>query len=89
LQAVFSGPGQQAFIDLSWAPNMEADLAGYNVYRQEDGGAVTKINAQLVTAPAFRDEHVSAGTKYVYAVTAVDARGNESPRSSEASENVP
>jgi hypothetical protein len=89
LQAVFSGPGQQAFIDLSWAPNVEQDLAGYNVYRQEEGGTAVKLNAQLVTAPAFRDEHVASGKKYVYSISAVDLRGNESPRSSEASESVP
>ena len=89
LQAVFSGPGQQPFIDLSWASNVEADLAGYNVYRQEEGGEAVKINSQLVTAPAFRDDHVASGKKYVYSVSAVDLRGNESARSGEASESVP
>jgi len=59
------------------------------VYRQEEGGAAVKLNAQLVTAPAFRDEHVSAGKKYVYSISAVDVRGNESPQSGEASESVP
>ena len=38
LQAVFSGPGQQPFIDLIWAPVTDADLEGYNVYRHEEGG---------------------------------------------------
>jgi hypothetical protein len=31
LQAVFSGPGQQPFIDLIWAPVGATDLAAYNV----------------------------------------------------------
>src|SRR5579884_4262998 len=35
LQAVFSGPGQKAFIDLVWGANNESDIAGYNVYRHE------------------------------------------------------
>src|SRR5207248_8251 len=35
LQAVASGVGQKPFIDLIWAPVADADLAGYNVYRQE------------------------------------------------------
>ena len=39
LQAVFSGVGQQPFIDLSWAPNTESDLAGYNIYRHEGDSA--------------------------------------------------
>jgi hypothetical protein len=89
LQAVFSGPGQQRFIDLSWAPNLEPDLAGYNVYRREEGTAAVKVNAQLVTAPSFRDEHVEPGKTYLYSVSAVDLRGNEGPRSSDASEHVP
>ena len=89
LQAVFSGPGQQPFIDLSWAANLEADLAGYNVYRHEEGGAPEKLNQGLVTAPSFRDDHVETGKTYTYAVSAVDARGNESERSAETSERVP
>jgi hypothetical protein len=88
LQTAFSGPGQPPFIDLVWAPNTDADLAGYNVYRHESGGRPVKINNELVKAPAFRDRNVSAGKSYVYAVSAVDARGNESARSEEASESV-
>lgn len=89
LQAVFSGPGQKAFIDLIWHPNSESDLAGYNVYRYERGTAPARVNSDLVKAPAFRDENVSAGHEYRYSITAVDLRGNESPHSEEASEAVP
>lgn len=89
LQAVFSGPGQKAFIDLVWAPVTDADLAGYNVYRSDDGGPFTKINSELVSAPAYRDINVQAGKRYTYAVTSVDQRGNESARSEPASESVP
>ena len=89
LQAVFSGPGQQSFIDLSWAPNLEPDLAGYNIYRHEAGGPPEKVNAQLMTSPSFRDEHVISGKQYFYAVSAVDVRGNESQKSPETSEQVP
>ena len=89
LQAAFSGPGQPPFIDLVWAPNTDADLAGYNVYRYEPGGQAVKVNQELVKSPAFRDSNVSAGKTYLYTVSAVDARGNESARSEEASESVP
>lgn len=89
LQAVFSGPGQKPFIDLSWAPNLEPDLAGYNVYRHEEGQPPARINPQLVTAPSFRDEHVEAGKTYTYSVSAIDLRQNESPKSAETSETVP
>ena len=89
LQAVFSGPGQQPFIDLVWAPVPDVDLAGYNVYRHVEGAAAVKINAELVKAPAYRDVSVEAGKRYLYSVTSVDARGNESAHSEEASEAVP
>jgi len=89
LQAVFSGPGQQAFIDLIWAPVTDADLAGYNVYRHEPGSTPEKMNSDLVKAPAYRDMKVVQARTYIYSVSAVDVRGNESARSEEASESVP
>jgi fibronectin type 3 domain-containing protein len=89
LQAVFSGPGQPPAIDLLWAPDTDADLAGYNVYRREEGTQPVKINATLVKTSAYRDSSVVAGKTYWYMVSAVDLRGNESARSAEASESVP
>jgi hypothetical protein len=89
LQAVFSGVGQAPFVDLIWAPDSDVDLAGYNVYRREEGGGPTKVNPELLKAPAFRDTSVDPGKRYSYSVTAVDLRGNESARSDEVSEAVP
>ena len=89
LQAVFSGPGQKPFIDLIWTGNSESDLAGYNVYRRDVGSEPVKINTELVKTPAFRDGDVVPGHDYFYSISAVDARGNESPRSEEAGESVP
>jgi hypothetical protein len=89
LQAVFSSVGQKPFVDLTWAPNMDSDLAGYNVFRRADGGEPVKLNQQLVPVPSFRDGNVVPGKVYHYAVSAVDARGNESPRSAETAETVP
>ena len=89
LQAVFSGPGQKPFIDLVWNANSESDLAGYNVYRHEAGTQAAKINQELVKSPACRDTDVVPGHDYVYSVSAVDVRGNESSRSDEARESVP
>ena len=82
LQAVYSA-GEQKTIDLTWAPNTDADLAGYNVYR---GGQ--KVNTELVKTPTYRDPVTTPG-EYTYAVTAVDLRGNESAKSVEASEKAP
>lgn len=89
LQAVFSGEGRERFIDLVWAPDTDADLSGYNVYRREENAQPVKINAELVKTPAYRDGNVQPGKKYFYSVSAVDVRGNESGRSEEASEEVP
>jgi hypothetical protein len=89
LQAVFSGSGQQPFIDLIWAPDTDADLAGYNIFRREADAEPVKINPELVKSPAFRDMNVASGKTYEYSVSAVDVRGNESARSQEAGEEVP
>jgi hypothetical protein len=89
LQAVFSSVGQKPFVDLNWAPNMESDLAGYNVFRRVAGGDPVKLNKQLVPVPSFRDDNVVPGKTYLYSVSAVDLRGNESPHSAETTEAVP
>ena len=89
LQAVASGVGQQPFIDLTWAPNTEADLAGYNIYRRDENGQSIKINSEFVKTPAYRDNTVQSGKRYIYSVSAVDLRANESDHSEEASETVP
>jgi len=89
VQAVFSGPGQERFIDLIWTPVTDTDLDGYNIYRHEEGAAAVKLNSELVKTPAYRDMSVAAAKTYFYSVAAVDQRGNESGRSEEASERVP
>lgn len=89
LQAVYSGPGQKPFIDLVWAPVSDVDLAGYNVYRREQGTAPVKLNTDLVRTPAYRDANVAPQRRYFYLASAVDVRGNESAQSAEASESVP
>jgi hypothetical protein len=89
LQAVFSSVGQKPFVDLTWAPNMESDLAGYNVFRSVDGGETVKLNKQVIPVPSFRDDSVVPGKTYRYFVSAVDLRNHESPRSAETSETVP
>jgi fibronectin type 3 domain-containing protein len=86
---VFSQSPQQSSIDLTWNPNSDSDLAGYNVYRRTDNTQPVKLNTDLVKTPAFRDTGVQPGSRYFYSVSAVDLRNNESARSPEASETVP
>jgi hypothetical protein len=92
LQAAYSGEGQKPFIDLIWAPVTNADLSGYNVFRAENDASsekLVKLNSELVKSPSYRDFAVTSGKTYTYAVSAVDARGNESQRSEPTSESVP
>ncbi len=88
LQAVFSSVGQKPFIDLTWAPDTESDLAGYIVYRRTAASAFTVVS-DVLKSPAWRDTDVHPGQKYFYTVTAVDVRGNQSAQSAPAAETVP
>ena len=82
--------GAPPSIDLSWIPDTETDVAGYVVYRREDGESWQRISpAQPVVGPAFHDAHVEPGHTYEYAVSAVGRDGLESTRSAAAQETVP
>jgi hypothetical protein len=89
LEAVYSSVGQKPFIDLTWVPDTEPDLAGYIVYRRTAGTEFAAISPAPVKAPAYRDSDVKPGENYIYAVSAIDVRGNESAESAPASESVP
>ena len=89
VQAIFSSVGQKPFIDLTWEPNTEGDLAGYIVYRSSGGSVYAAVSPSELKSPAWRDYDVQPGQSYRYAVTAVDLRHNESARSEEATESVP
>jgi hypothetical protein len=69
LQAI-AGSG---VINLIWDANTEADLAGYIVLRGDaPGDTLQAITPEPVSATTYRDESVRPGTRYVYAVVAVD-----------------
>ena len=89
LQAVFTSENHQNFIDLIWNPNTESDLAGYNIFRRVAGGPLVKLNSEIIKPSAYRDLKISSGNKYYYSVSAIDTRGNESPRSEETTETAP
>jgi hypothetical protein len=63
----------QGGISLVWEPNSEPDLAGYLVLRGEATDATLQsLTSTPVVEPRFRDTRVTAGTRYVYVVVAVD-----------------
>jgi len=84
------GFGEPPSIDLSWDPGPELDIAGYNVYRAAGGNdQFTRINADLVPGPSYRDLTAQPGQRYAYRVTAVDRHHNESSPSAALNETLP
>ena len=83
-----TGDGQ---VIVEWFPNGEADLAGYNIWRDDDGDeefdlleAVSSDSSDAdVDRLSFVDEEVINGRNYSYAISAVDYDGNESELSPE------
>jgi len=76
-------------VDLTWDASAAADLAGYNVYRRaESTPTYRRLTAAPLLAQSFADTGLVAGTKFFYAVTAVDAKGNESALSIEVAAQV-
>ena len=74
---------------LTWNASTST-VSGYNVYRSTvSGSSYTKINSSLVTTLTYTDSTVQSGTTYYYVTTAVDASGNESVDSNEASAPIP
>ena len=73
-----ANPGSQQIV-LSWAPNSDIDLAGYNVYRRLVGGDFSPV-ATRVEDTTYVDLGLSNGTDYEYRITAIDraAAPNES-----------
>ncbi len=77
-------------VTVEWFPNGEADLAGYRIWRDEDGdeefdllGELSSTDSQDVDRFSFVDDQVINGRTYSYAVSAVDYDGNESELSPE------
>jgi hypothetical protein len=73
------------YIHLSWDPNSEPDLAGYNIYRSDiGGGPYAKVNATIITQTNYDDYPGSSGMFY-YCVTAEVHAHAESRLSNEVS----
>ena len=66
-------------VELTW--ELVADAVSYNVYRTTITGGHYTLIAEGLTEPRFIDTEVENMQRYFYAVTAVDAAGNESEKS--------
>jgi hypothetical protein len=84
--AGIAGPGS---INLIWDANTEKDVAGYLVLRAGAPSDILQpITPQPVAAATYRDETVTPGVRYVYAVVAVDRAGNRSAASNRIEETA-
>jgi len=73
----------------SWMASTST-VSGYNVYRGTvSGGPYTKVNGLLIGALTYGDTTVLSGQTYFYVTTSVDASGNESVFSNEATAVIP
>lgn len=83
---VSAGIASGGGVRVAWAPNPEADLAGYSVYRGvAAAGPFAPLSGSLVTAAEYLDAVPPPGVDTVwYQVTARDLAGNESARSASA-----
>jgi hypothetical protein len=62
-------------ISLIWEPNVDIDLGGYLVLRGETGSATLQpLTETPIPDARYTDRDVKPGTRYVYAVVAVDDR---------------
>jgi hypothetical protein len=77
--------GGAGFVTLGWTANVEPDLAGYNLYRNEaSGGPYSKVNGPLIVGTTYSVNTVAPGTLYYYVLRAVDTSANESGNSNDA-----
>jgi hypothetical protein len=65
-------------VELVWDANTGKDLAGYSVYRRENGEQPKRLNKALLPTPILRDTSVQPSHTYFYQVSAVDLSNNES-----------
>jgi hypothetical protein len=80
-------PAHSAIV--SWASGAPAAVT-YLVFRSDvSGGPYVALTASPLTELSYTDSTVSSGSTYFYVVTELDAAGDESPFSSEASATIP
>jgi hypothetical protein len=79
MPADLTAVAENGIVTLLWHPSVDADLAGYRVYRRMEGSPGRMLLQEpLVLTLSFRDDQVIPGKFYEYQVVAVDTHGNES-----------
>lgn len=76
-------------VHLAWGASTSTGV-GYRVYRSTVSGSYSSpLNSTATAALSYDDTTVSNGTTYYYVVTAVDASGNQSVYSNQATAVIP
>jgi hypothetical protein len=74
---------QDGTVRVSWSPSPETDLSHYNVYR----GSISEALQPIAQAPADQTQYLDLAVPpgiVIYALSAEDVAGNESPQTSPA-----
>jgi hypothetical protein len=71
-------------VEVSWSPSSEADLKLYRIYRADGEGPAKRIAEAPAGTSSYVDASAPKGVPLHYTLGALDAAGNESPRSSPA-----
>lgn len=72
-------------VRLSWQAADDPDVAGYHVYRRDEGSdEFRRLTSAPIAGTGFLEGGLVSGRSYTYRVTAVDAEGNEGEPSGEA-----
>ena len=80
---------EQHTVHLMWDTSTST-VVGYNVYRSQSASSgFHKLTSSTLASTDYDDSTVASGSTYYYAVTAVDAAGEESPYSNEATAAIP
>lgn len=69
---------EASLVRLVWDPVGAPDLAGYAVFRAQDGGPPSRLTPGLVSDSFYEDATAQRGRRYTYTVRAYDRAGNES-----------
>lgn len=71
---------------LSWKEVFDSDLSHYRLYRRSPPVREFELIADNLTAPVHKDFKIKRDKFYIYVVTSVDKKGNESDHSLEVRE---
>ncbi|MFD2611240.1 fibronectin type III domain-containing protein [Paenibacillus gansuensis] len=66
---------------LVWSKVMDADLAKYKIYKSTDGGTSWDMGILVDPVTMYYYGGLKGGTAYTFAMTSIDASGNESAKS--------